>query len=256
MIELLHFSGRLNQAGVKTFVTTRVGGVSKGPFESLNLSYSTGDDKAAVAENRKRVAEELGIEPTHLISARQEHGVHIWEVSTKDVTPQHADILLTSEPGVALMVLSADCVPIVLFDPKLKILGAVHAGRRGVAAGAAREAIKGMTERFKCSPKDIHVGIGPAISQKNYEIDAPLIAEVQAAFPNTSDQQRLLAPSRPGHARLDLVWANILQLVEAGVPKNQIEVLNLDTFSSTEQFYSARRQKPFGCFGTGILLSN
>ena len=254
MIKLLHFSGRLNQAGVRTFVTTRAGGVSRGSFASLNLSYSTGDAKERVQQNRALLAAELNIDPDKVISARQVHGTDVWDVRSNDLLPRKADILITAERGLALMVLSADCVPVVLFDPTTKIIGAVHAGRRGVVARAVSVAVNAMIERFTCSPKNIHVGIGPSIAQNNYEIDAPLIAEIQMTFPNKADQQRLLAPSRAGHARLDLVTANILQLLEAGVPQKQIETLNIDTFSSTEQFYSARRQKPFGCFGTGILL--
>jgi YfiH family protein len=237
--------------GIRTFVSTRNGGVSIGPFESLNLSYSTGDTKENVTKNRLLVAQSLGISPDKLISARQEHGVKVWQVEPDDLKPRHADILVTDKPGLALMVLSADCVPIVLADLERRVITAVHAGRRGTAAGAVKIALKYMTERFACSTKNIVAGIGPAIAQQNYEVGAEVVSAISLAVPSASG---VLKPTKNGHAKLDLVAANVQQLVQAGIREDHIEVMDIDTFGQPEQFYSARRQKPFGCFGTGIIL--
>lgn len=237
--------------GIQTFVTTRTGGVSPGPFVSFNLSFSTGDSKENVVKNRTLLADTLGIPTQNLISARQVHGTAVWQVQKSDRTPRKADILVTNQAGLTLLVLTADCVPIVLFDPEQRVIAAVHAGWRGTAARVAQVAVKTLVERFGCSANSVLVGIGPSIAQAHYEVGPEVVSAISLAV---TEPSKILRPTKNGHAKLDLVGANLQQLQAVGVTRKQIEVLGLDTFSNPEQFYSARRQKPFGCFGTGILL--
>ena len=174
--------------------TTRFGGVSSGIYESLNLAQKSGDDPVNVKENYSLLCKALGLTVDDLVFSTQVHGTHIRCVSKEDCgklfspaasplpVPHQADGLVTNTPGVALMVFTADCVPILLYDPVKKAASAVHAGWRGTVADIAGTAIRKMTNQYGCSPTDINVAIGPCISKCCFETDSDVSDAVTAAL--------------------------------------------------------------------------
>jgi hypothetical protein len=257
--------------GITAVVSTRHGGVSTGPYGSLNLGGHVGDDPRAVTENRRRLAAALGT--GRLTMADQRHTATVAVVDAALAGRGHdgiadaaaafpaTDALITNVPGTALAILAADCAPLVLFDPVRRAAGVVHSGRVGTLRGAVPSTIDAMTAAFGSSPGDLLVGIGPAIGAASYEIGAPEIAEVLTAFGAASDGigpaagSDLLAPSRPGHALLDLTAAIRRQLTAAGVPSHQVHDLAIDTKTNTADFFSDRSARPCGRFAAIALLT-
>jgi polyphenol oxidase len=251
-----------DRAGVTAVVSTRHGGVSAGPYDSLNLGAHVGDDPAAVAENRRRLAAALGT--ARLTVADQRHTATVAVVDDALAGRGHdgaadaaaafpaTDALLTARPGVALAVLVADCAPVVLYDPVRRAAGVVHSGRAGTLGGVVPRAIEAMTAAFGSHPGDLLIGIGPAIGAASYEIGAAEAAQVTDAFGESA--AGLLAPSRPGHARFDLAAAIRLQLGAAGVTPGNVHDLAVDTKISTGDFFSDRAARPCGRFAAVAML--
>ncbi|MDP2113024.1 MAG: peptidoglycan editing factor PgeF, partial [Bacteroidota bacterium] len=149
------------------------------------------------------------------------------------------DALITNEPGLFICVQTADCVPILLFDPQKKVVAAIHAGWRGTVSKIAQKTIQQMTEKFSCQPTDILAGIGPSIHMHAYEVGPEVVEAVKANFSNSP---ALLKPSlNEGNAYFDLWEANQTVLLEAGIPEENIELMGLCSFEQADLFYSARR---------------
>src|SRR5215467_13812055 len=170
----------LDGLGAGAIVTTRGGGVSAGVYATLNLSFSVGDRPGNVVENRRRAAGAVGAGLDDLVFARQVHGAAVRVVTRADrgrgaAAPGDpvgdADALVTSEPGPVLAVLVADCVPVVLYDPRARVLACVHAGWRGTVARATGAAVAAM-ETLGARPADVRAGIGPAIGPDQYQVGA------------------------------------------------------------------------------------
>lgn len=238
--------------GVTAVVSTRHGGVSTGPYDSLNLGGHVGDDPDAVAENRNRLAAALGVD--RLTFADQQHTNRVAVITPElagrghDVADALAafpatDAMITNLPGAALAILVADCAPVVLFDPVRGAVGVAHSGRVGTLRGVVPKTVEAMTAAFGSAPGDLLIGIGPAIGAASYEIGATETAEVMAAF-----GPELLTSSRPGHAMFDLTGAIRRQLREAGVPSANVHELATDTRTSTDDFFSYRAARPCGRF--------
>ena len=247
---------------VTAVVTTRHGGVSTGVYGRLNLGGHVGDDPAAVAENRRRLAAALGVDK--LTVADQKHTARVVVVDERVAGRGHdgvadaaaafpaTDAMITSLPGVALAILVADCAPVVLYDPVRRAVGAVHSGRVGTVKGVLPETIKAMAATFGSAPDDLLIGIGPAIGAASYEIGAAEAAEVTAAFGDAGT--RLLTPTRPGHAAFDLPAAIRRQLRTSGVPSANVHDLAVDTRTSTGDFFSDRAARPCGRFAAVACL--
>ena len=250
--------------GVTAVVSTRHGGVSAGPYDSLNLGGHVGDDPAAVAENRDRLAAALGVD--RLTFADQRHTDRVAVVDASLAGRGHdgvadaavafpvTDAMITNLPGVALAILVADCAPVVLYDPARRAIGVAHSGRAGTIKGVVPKTIAAMGEAFGSVPGDLLIGIGPAIGAASYEIGAPEAAEVAAAF--GPEAKRLLTENRPGHALFDLTGAIRRQLQAAGVPDAHVHDLAIDTRRSTEQFFSDRAARPCGRFAAIARLND
>jgi YfiH family protein len=228
-------------ARVRRVVTTRAGGRSTGSYSSFNLSAGVGDDPAAVAANRARLAAELG---APVVFLEQVHGT---TVATVDAVPEPAapdlpatDALVTALPGVALAVLSADCVPVLLADPGAGVVGAAHAGRVGAAAGVVPAVVAAMTE-LGARADAIEVLLGPAICGGCYEVPAQLRAQVDARLPGSAVRTRRGTPG------LDLRAGLYHQLTAIGVAR-----IGGDPRCTFEErdLYSHRRQP-----GTGRLAA-
>lgn len=238
----LLFSHHLRAAGAVHAFTTRQGGDDG--RQSFNLSRGVGDNPKVVAQNRSHVLAALGMAGAMQVEASQVHGATVAVVGSDDaghVIPG-ADGLVTSERGVMLAVHSADCVPLLLADPSRRVVAAVHAGWRGVAAGIASEAVTVMADRFGSRPGDLRVAIGPCIGPCHYEVDEPVIARLRA----WSWWEDVVTPNPHGRWQLDLREATRRQVSERGVPVIQIETLDWCTFEHPELFYSYRRDGSSG----------
>jgi polyphenol oxidase len=244
--------------GVTAIVSTRHGGVSTGPYDSLNLGGHVGDDPDAVAENRRRLANALGVD--RLTFADQRHTDRVAVVTAELAGRGHGfgdaaaafpatDAMITNLPGVALAILVADCAPLVLFDPVHRAVGVVHSGRVGTVRGVVPKTVEAMAAAFGSAPKDLLIGIGPAIGAASYEIGPAEAAEVTAVF-----GAELLSPSRPGHAMFDLTGAIRRQLRAAGVAAGNVHDLATDTRTSTDDFFSDRAARPCGRFAAVARL--
>jgi polyphenol oxidase len=227
----------LDASGADAVVTARDGGVSSGPYATLNLSLSVGDDPARVLENRRRLAAALGARPGDFVFARQVHGAGVRVVGaadrgsgafTLDDAIPDTDALVTASPGVVLAILTADCVPIVLHDPVARVLACVHAGWRGTVARVAAAAVAAMTS-LGSRPSDMIAGLGPAAAPARYQVGPDVYHAVTQAFGPASAAFIRPDPATPGRWLLDLWTANRQALREAGLPDPQIHVTDLPT---------------------------
>lgn len=230
-------------ARVQAAVTTRRGGVSSGPWASLNLAAHVEDDPAAVTENRRRLNAALGLveEPLWLTQ------VHGTAIATGDNGPGcEADGSYSDRTGRVCVVLTADCLPVLLCDRSGREVAAVHAGWRGLVNGVIEAAL----DRFKAAPEDIMAWLGPAIGPDAFEVGA----EVRAAF-LASDAEAAMAfrPNRPGHWLADLYALARLRLMRRGVAA--VYGGGLCTWSDAERFYSFRREPVTGRMASLIWLT-
>ena len=246
----------LAAAGAEAAVAARSGGVSSGPYDSLNLSFSVGDDPAHVRENRRRLATSFGAGLDDFVFAGQVHGARVRVVGAADRGSgafclddviADTDALVTSSPEVVLAILTADCVPIVLHDPVARVLACVHAGWRGTVAGVAPAAVAAM-QALGSRPGDVIAGVGPAIAAARYQVGPDVYQGITQAF-GSAAATFIRADSVPDRWRLDLWAANHLALRQAGVPAAQIQVTDIPTgpgAAGSGYFFSDRSARPCG----------
>ncbi len=231
---------------------TRRGGVSAGPFASLNAGFRAGDREEDVLRNLDIVGEAFAIPRGHLVLMRQVHGETIRVIDSDGPPPAcvpECDGLITARPGVALAVKTADCVPLFFVDPVRRVIGAAHAGWRGTALGMASKMIDAFVGGFASRPEDILAAVGPAVGPCCYQVDAP----VHAALITHPGADRFLRPCREeGRWMLDLALANRLQIGERGVPEANIRTAGICTVCRQELFFSHRASG--GCTGRQVNL--
>lgn len=239
-------------------VTTRSGGVSTGPYESLNLGLHVGDDPAAVIENRARASAAIGLALDDLVFCNQAHGRVIAKVTagdrgrgarSLDTAIAGADALVTTEPGLGLVVMVADCVPLILHDPAAGVLACVHAGWGGTVARVGEAAVAAMLE-LGARAERIVAGVGPAIAPQDYQVGDDVVEAARDAFGEAAG--RFIVPDGSGRWRFDLWTANIDTLTAAGVPLAQIHLAAVPT--SDERFFSDRAVRPCGRFAAIAAL--
>jgi YfiH family protein len=233
---LLSFPALAEVDGLAHAVTTRAGGVSAGPFASLNLGRRTPDLPTAVAENRRRAAAALGF--AALLGPRQVHGATVVEVRTADEDPGEADAVMTDRPGLLLGILGADCPGVLLVDPRRRALALLHAGWRGTAARLASVTVAALVERYGCVPSDLRAAIGPGISQAAYEV-GPEVADALAA--SSPEPEASLVRGRGDRWQVDLGGLLADQLRACGVPASSIERSPYCTHRDAALFFSHRR---------------
>jgi polyphenol oxidase len=237
-------AGELSALGfVDHAFCTRRGGVSKGPFASLNAGLRVGDREEDVRRNLAIVGEAFAIPPGCLVLMGQVHGDRIRVIDGDEPPPAcipGCDGLITNRPGVALAVRTADCVPLFFVDRVRRIIGAAHAGWRGTALGMAAKMVDAFVEGFASRPEDILIAVGPAIGPCCYQVDAP----VHAALTARGRTGRFLRPCREeGRWMLDLALANRLQIGERGAPEANILSAGLCTACRQEIFFSHRANR-------------
>jgi YfiH family protein len=226
--------------GIELAFFTRAGGFSKPPYDGLNLSPDVGDDDDAVLRNHRLVMESLGI--ANLVTIKQVHSskaVYVDEQTPSDTI--EADGLFTDQPGLALGIKVADCLPIYVFSTSAPIIGLAHAGWRGTRDRIAVNLVTAICERFGVEPGSLSFALGPCIAQACYEV-GPEVAQEFASFPNPGEF--LFKSTRTGRARLDLKSAN-RQLLR---PLGLAELAGLDqcTHCRPAEFFSARRDRITG----------
>lgn len=218
--------------------TTRRGGVSRGPYASLNLGLSVGDAREAVEENRRRALRAFGADPDRTARVSQVHGAAVAEA--RQATPDlEADALVSDDPGWTLAISMADCVPVLLVDPTRGAVAGAHAGWRGLAAGALGATVAALRERYGSPPGELWAAIGPHVSAPRYQV-GPEVAEALRAA-GLSDDHARPDPAEAGRFRLSLGGAASEALVRAGVPAERVLDGGWCTASEPERFYSHRR---------------
>ncbi len=237
----------LEQTGmVKHCFTTRLGGVSEGIFESLNLSFSRGDQRAAVEENFQRVAQALGTEYGNFVFTDQTHTVNVRRVGIEDAGKgltrargySDVDGLITNEPGLVLSTFYADCVPLYFIDTKKRAIGLSHSGWRGTVRRMGRVTLETMRREFGTLPEDVICAIGPSICQDCYEVSEDVAEEFIREFSSHSGE--ILENKGNGKYQLDLWRANEMILLEAGIKPEHLSVTDLCTCCNDKILFSHR----------------
>lgn len=232
--------------------TTRQGGVSTGFFDSLNVAKNKGDADANVMENRRRIAFTLQAKPENLITLLQTHTnkVEIVDETWDSTMAKEADALVTKTPNKLLGIMTADCVPVLLADPKNRVIGAVHAGWRGAVTGILENTVTAM---IACGAEasQIHAAIGPCIWQQSYEVD-------QQFYDNLPQAANLFVRSpKENHWLFDLPGFVMHQLQQQKI--GNITPSQYDTYNHPDMFFSFRRkthknESNFGCSLSAIIL--
>ncbi len=219
---------------------TRAGGVSRGPFESLNCSVTSGDDPDALRENRTRVARAVGVAPASLLGITQVHGTGCVVVDRAWAPGQgpRADAMATRMAGLALGIITADCAPVLLADPARRIVAAIHAGWRGAVAGVLEATVDTMLA-LGAERAALRATIGPCIAAASYEVGEDLRQAVLGV--GLPPAARFFSPGRrPGHHQFDLPGYCAARLRGCGV--GAVEALGCDTLSDPDRFFSHRRR--------------
>lgn len=226
--------------------TTRFGGVSEGPFESLNLSSGRGDDPEAVRENYRRVAALMGAEIDDCAVTKQVHGDVVRIVTREDrhrcmsKVPYEADGIVTAEKGLPLFCFTADCVPVLLLDPENAVAGAIHCGWRSSAADILKNAVEQM-ERLGARREKLRAALGPAIGRCCFETDEDVPLALTAYL--RGDTEGLFEKRADGKTLVDLRLANKRRLLQLGLGEEHIDLSAECTFCSHDKYWSHRYTK-------------
>ena len=239
----------LEQSGMVAHAfSTRMGGVSKGPFSTMNFSFTRGDDPEDVRENYRRMAEALGVDQNRMVLTWQTHTTNVRTVTEKDFGKgvvcdrdyRDVDGLITNIPGVTLVTFFADCVPLYFLDTKRKAIGLSHSGWRGTVNRMGQVTLQAMNREFGTKPEDVIACVGPSICQDCYEVGAEVIEQFRNNF-NADHYDKLFYEKPNGKFQLNLWEANRIVLAEAGVPDSQIFVTDICTYCNPELLFSHRR---------------
>lgn len=232
--------------GVAHGFSTRLGGVSTSPCESLNLGRSRQDTEEAVLENYRRFCRALGTDVTRLVTTHQVHGDTVRVASSRDILPAlfdpmpyDADALITNEPGLCLTIYYADCIPVLLYDPENRAIGAVHSGWRGTALGIVPKAVDLMTKHYGTDPANLLAAIGPGIGACCFETHDDVPKAMQESWGD--DSTPCCIPLENGKFSVDLKGLLRMQLLRSGVSEKHLEILPLCTACHPELYWSHRK---------------
>ena len=249
-----------DKLSIRHGVSGRLGGMSQHPFQSLNLGLHTGDKDEDVVANRQLFCHAIGINPDHIVTAQQLHSDNIKVITAEDVGKgaksydeaiPNTDALITNVSGLPLMLLFADCVPVLIVDPVQGVVGAVHAGWKGTVENIAGKAVLAMQTNYGTKPEDCLVGIAPSIGPCCYEVDEVVINKLKKQF---EDWEKLVRPNGD-RWYLDLWKANCMGLEQVGVKNRNIVVSGVCTACNHELFFSYRRENGYtGRLGAAIIL--
>jgi YfiH family protein len=238
--------------------TTRRGGVSAPPFDTLNLGMKWGDARAHVIENRRRLQVATGVE--RIFVARQVHGANVLQVNGGDVPADvaqiEADGLFSDAPGIAIGVYVADCIPVLMADARTGAFAAVHAGWRGTLAGVVPAAVRRMVDELGARPEDLRIALGPAIGVCCFEVGDEVVDAVARAMPRAmAPAARAIQRAANGRAHVDLKRLNVMLLEAEGVPASAIDAGPECTSCDRARFFSYRRDKGETGQAIGFILA-
>lgn len=219
---------------------TRQGGRSLPPYDSLNVSFSNGDDQKVVAGNRDRIARTFGFHPDRLVLLKQmqlDAILILKEPAEPNSAPLKYDAIITDLPNQFLGIRTADCIPVLIVDQKKRVVAAIHAGRQGSALQITLKALRKMTEEFGCSKKDLLFTLGPSIGPCCYEVDEKVYSGKWKPFS---------VDRGAGRWMVDLAGINIAQLKEEGIKEDQIYRVDLCTRCNRDLFFSYRGEGQTG----------
>ena len=247
-LEYLTFPMLEETGMVRHLFSTRFGGVSKGFFSSMNLSYTRGDEKEAVDENYRRIAEVLGCEVSDIVCSDQTHTTNIRVVKESDkgkgilFPKDYTDVdgFITNIPGIVLATFYADCVPLFFIDTRNRAIGLSHSGWRGTAGRMGARTIEAMGKEYGTRPEDITAAIGPSICQDCYEVSEDVAEVFAKEFQESGQNKDILINKGNGKYQLDLWEANRMVLTQAGVSPEKIQVTDICTCCNPEYLFSHR----------------
>lgn len=232
--------------GIEHGFSTRIGGVSPEPYDSMNLSLTRDDSKQNVFRNYRIFFEAANLDITSAVLVNHEHGANVLHVDGNNCghglfkeALDYCDGIITSDPAVTLVTLHADCGCVYLYDPVNHAIGLAHAGWKGTFKRIAQRAVERMTEEFSSRPQDIIAALGPCICKKCFEVDESIADDFVSEF----CCEELKTSGKKGKAFVDIEAALAIQLMEAGVYEKNISSMGLCTFEHSDLLYSYRRDK-------------
>ena len=235
-LEYLMFNHFSKTNLVKHCFTTRLGGVSTGEFESLNLKYGIGDNDNSIINNYKIICDELEIDFENVVNCNQIHSDIVEVLYEKPKSLHDVDAFITNVPNIAIVTNYADCVPLLFLDPIKKVIGNSHAGWKGTLKKIGQKTVQKMVDEFFCQPKDILVGIGPSIGQCCFETSKDVFNEFKENFNNID----VYCLKKYNKYYIDLWEINKIQLKELGILEENIVVSRICTSCQSDYFFSYR----------------
>lgn len=247
-VTYLAFPALLESGMVRHGFSTRMGGVSEGPYATMNFSFTRGDNPEAVRENYRRMAEALRVDMEKMVLTWQTHTTNVRVVSEEDLGKgiikerdyRDVDGLVTDMPDVTLVTFFADCVPLYFLDKKNRAIGLSHSGWRGTVKRMGQKTLETMAEAFGTRPEDVTACIGPSICMDCYEVGGEVIEEFAAEFPEAV-HDRLFYKKENGKYMLNLWEANRIVLTDAGIREENLSVTDICTHCNPELLFSHRR---------------
>lgn len=247
-VTYLAFPALLESGMVRHGFSTRMGGVSEGPYATMNFSFTRGDNPEAVRENYRRMAEALRVDMEKMVLTWQTHTTNVRVVSEEDLGKgiikerdyRDVDGLVTDMPDVTLVTFFADCVPLYFLDKKNRAIGLSHSGWRGTVKRMGEKTLETMAEAFGTRPEDVTACIGPSICMDCYEVGGEVIEEFAAEFPEAV-HDRLFYKKENGKYMLNLWEANRIVLMDAGIREENLSVTDICTHCNPELLFSHRR---------------
>lgn len=239
--------------------STRRGGISESPKDTLNLGFHVDDNPKCVLENRHRLLSALELDLKSAVCAEQVHGNKVALVTASDASRGAEefsnsmpgfDALITNSPNITLMLFFADCVPVFILDPVNKAIGLAHAGWKGTALRIGAETVRAMQESFGTDPANCIAAIGPAIGRCCYDVSP----DVESKVCKASGDDRVIARACSEVGRVDLKLANWFILANSGIPEKNISISNLCTSCQAEDFFSYRRDGATGRMAAVLAL--
>ena len=226
-------------------VSTRLGGVSQGNLRSMNISFKVSDEAIRVEENRSLSSRALGIDLNRVVTVDQIHSDKVLKLDANQVQAKkggslgEGDGLITKEVGVPILIMVADCLPILFYDPIHKAIGLAHAGWRGTVNHVAAKTLLAMGEAYGTKPEEVRAVLGPCIGSCCYEVGEDVRAEFAGVFPWAAE---VLESGSPSHWKLNLSEANAKQLLEVGMAEDNLIRSGLCTVQNIDLFYSHRAE--------------
>ncbi len=254
-LQLWQFSNLSKCNEINHFVSGRKGGCSTGELGGLNLSFKINDTELNVLQNRKLLSLAMNVAENHVVFPDQTHSDKVAVLKSLESGGEslsNTDALITNLKGVCIAVMSADCVPILLYDKSNKAIGAVHAGWRGTVSKILDKTVEAMEKEFGTKPSDLIAGIGPSISPEIYEVGQEVIDAAENAFGNITS----MVNKKEGKTFFNLWEANRFQLISKQLNPENIEVAGICTYQNADEFFSARKSlNKAGRFGAGIVIN-